>query len=98
MAEKQDDIIICRCQEVTRQEVLQAIADGAVTVDGVKKRTRAGMGLCQGKTCERLIARIVAGQTGKPLAEILPPTFRAPVRPVAITSFLQEDDEDEAAI
>ena len=98
MAEKQDDIIICRCQEVTRQEILQAIADGAVTVDGVKKRTRAGMGLCQGKTCERLIARIVAKQTGKPLAEILPPTFRAPVRPVAITSFLQEDDKDEAAI
>lgn len=98
MAEKQDDIIICRCQEVTRQEILQAIADGAVTVDGVKKRTRAGMGLCQGKTCERLIARIVAEQTGKPLAEILPPTFRAPVRPVAITSFLQEDDKDEAAI
>ena len=64
MAEKQDDIIICRCQEVTRQEILQAIADGAVTVDGVKKRTRAGMGLCQGKTCERLIARIVAEQTG----------------------------------
>ena len=98
MAEKQADIIICRCQEVTRQEILQAIADGAVTVDGVKKRTRAGMGLCQGKTCERLIARIVAEQTGKPLAEILPPTFRAPVRPVAITSFLQEDDEDETAI
>ena len=98
MAEKQDDIIICRCQEVTRQEILQAIADGAVTVDGVKKRTRAGMGLCQGQTCERLIARIVAEQTGKPLAEILPPTFRAPVRPVAITSFLQEDNEDETAI
>ena len=30
------DIIICRCQEVTKQEILDAIADGAVTVDGVK--------------------------------------------------------------
>lgn len=34
------DIIICRCQEVSRQEILDAIADGALTVDGVKRRTR----------------------------------------------------------
>ena len=40
-----NDIIICRCQEVTRQEILDAIADGAVTVDGVKRRTRAGENL-----------------------------------------------------
>ncbi len=65
MAEKQDDIIICRCQEVTRQEILQAIADGAVTVDGVKKRTRAGMGLCQGKTCERPDCQNCGGADGE---------------------------------
>ena len=68
-----EDIIICRCQEVTRREILDAIADGATTVDGVKRRTRAGMGLCQGKTCERLVAKIIAEQTGRPMAEILPP-------------------------
>lgn len=80
----ENDIIICRCQEVTRQEILDAIADGASTVDGVKRRTRAGMGLCQGKTCERLVAKIIAEQTGKPMAEILPPKSRMPVRPVKI--------------
>lgn len=90
-----DDIIICRCQEVTKADILQAIAEGATTVDGVKKRTRAGMGLCQGKTCERLVAKIVSEETGKPLAEVLPPTFRAPVRPVPFTAFLEEDDRDE---
>ncbi|MBS6734134.1 MAG: (2Fe-2S)-binding protein [Clostridiales bacterium] len=79
-----NDIIICRCQEVTRQEILDAIADGAVTVDGVKRRTRAGMGLCQGKTCQRLVAKLIAEQTGRPMAEILPPTSRMPVRPVKI--------------
>ncbi|HIS26676.1 MAG TPA: (2Fe-2S)-binding protein [Candidatus Pullilachnospira intestinigallinarum] len=78
------DIIICRCQEVTKQEILDAIADGAVTVDGVKRRTRAGMGLCQGKTCQRLVAKLIAEQTGRPMAEILPPTSRMPVRPVKI--------------
>ena len=56
----ENDIIICRCQEVTRQEILDAIEQGATTVDGVKRRTRAGMGLCQGKTCERLVAKIIS--------------------------------------
>ena len=79
-----NDIIICRCQEVTRQEILDAIADGAVTVDGVKRRTRAGMALCQGKTCQRLVAKLIAEQTGRPMAEILPPTSRMPVRRVKI--------------
>ena len=79
-----EDIIICRCQEVTRQDILDAIADGATTVDGVKRRTRAGMGLCQGKTCERLVAKIIAEETGRPMADIIPPKSRIPVRPVKI--------------
>ena len=79
-----EDIIICRCQKVTRQDILDAIADGATTVDGVKRRTRAGMGLCQGKTCERLVAKIIAEETGRPMADILPPKSRIPVRPVKI--------------
>ena len=95
MAQEKEDIIICRCQEVTREEILQAIAEGATTVDGVNKRTRAGMGLCQGKTCERLVAKIVSEQTGKPLAEVFPPTFRAPVRPVATTAFLEEETDGD---
>ena len=87
------DIIICRCQEVSRQEILDAIADGALTVDGVKRRTRAGMGLCQGKNCERLVARIIAEQTGRPMAEILPPKSRIPVRPVKIGIIGGQEDE-----
>lgn len=88
-----EDLIICRCQEVTKQDILDAIADGATTVDGVKRRTRAGMGLCQGKTCERLVARIISEETGKPMAEILPPKSRIPVRPVKIGIIGGTDDE-----
>lgn len=91
---KDDSLIICRCEEVTRGDILRAIADGATTVDGVKKRTRAGMGLCQGKTCSKLVAQIIAEATGRPMSEILPATFRAPVRPVALTAFLGDDDDE----
>ncbi|MGN1007965.1 MAG: (2Fe-2S)-binding protein [Butyricicoccus sp.] len=87
-----EDIVICRCQEVTEQEILDAIADGATTVDGVKRRTRACMGLCQGKTCGRLVERMVAQQTGQNPADVKPQKSRMPVRPVKIGSFGGEND------
>ena len=89
-----DDIIICRCREVTQSEIIAAIRDGAVTVDGVKRRTHAGMGLCQGKTCGRLIQRLIAQETGISPAEIPPQKSRMPVRPVRISSF-EGDKSDE---
>lgn len=90
-----DNIIICRCQEVARREILAAIADGARTIDGIKRRVRSGMGLCQGKTCERLVAQILAGETGRHPAEIMPQTSRMPVRPVKISVLGGLDDERE---
>jgi NAD(P)H-nitrite reductase large subunit len=89
-----EDIIICRCQEISLREIRKALADGARTIDGVKKRTRAGMGFCQGKSCQRLVARIISGETGRSMEELLPPTFRAPVRPVRI-GILARGDGDE---
>ena len=89
----ENEIIICRCQEVTRQEILDAIEQGATTVDGVKRRTRAGMGLCQGKTCERLVAKIISQETGIPMEQILPQTKRMPVRPVKIGILGGSEDE-----
>lgn len=86
-----DEILICRCQEVTRQEIIDAIADGATTVDGVKRRTRAGMGLCQGKTCDRLIQRIIVEQTGQTPAEVMPQHSRMPVRPITVGMFRDKD-------
>jgi NAD(P)H-nitrite reductase large subunit len=91
---EEGDVIICRCQEVSRGEILGAIAGGAHTVDGVKKRTRAGMGLCQGKTCQRLVAGIIAGETGRDMADLTPPAFRAPVRPVRIGIITRRDGDE----
>lgn len=89
---KEEEVLICRCQEVTEQEILDAVRDGAATVDGVKRRTRACMGLCQGKTCGRLVQRIVAQETGKDPAEVPPQKSRMPVRPVKIGVFGGDDD------
>lgn len=78
------DLIICRCKEVTEEEIREAIRAGAKTVDGVKRRTRAGMGLCQAETCYQLVAKIISEETKKPLAEITPGTVRSPIRPIPV--------------
>jgi NAD(P)H-nitrite reductase large subunit len=80
----EEDLVICRCEEVSLEEILEAINEGAGTINEVKRRTRAGMGLCQGKTCHRLVTQILARQTGQPVGEVLPSTFRPPVRPIAL--------------
>lgn len=79
-----DTIIVCRCEEVTLGEIKQSIRDGASSVSGVKRRTRACMGMCQGRVCQPLVARILAGETGAPEDEVDPSTVRPPARPVLI--------------
>lgn len=77
---KENDVFICRCEEITLAEIEQAIDEGFITVNDVKRRTRAGMGLCQGRTCGKQIARIISQRTGISLDVLLPGTVRSPVR------------------
>jgi len=62
--------IICQCNEVSEAEIVQSIRDGARTIDGVKFRTRAGFGRCQGGFCSWKIASILSRELGKDLSEI----------------------------
>lgn len=55
--------IVCSCCDVTRGEVRDAIAAGASTLDGVKRRCGAGMGRCQGGECSREILQMLAAYT-----------------------------------
>ncbi len=58
--------MICRCERITEAEVIDAIHRkvGATTVDGVKRRTRAGMGRCQGGFCSPKVIKILARELG----------------------------------
>ena len=77
---KNRDVIICRCEEVSQVEIEEAISLGLTRMDEVKRFTRAGMGLCQGKTCGRLVMGILALETKKRLGEVKPSTSRPPTR------------------
>ena len=84
------DKTICRCEEITESEVLDAIRAGARTLADVKRRTRAGMGLCQGKTCQRIIAGLLARELGCSPGDITPLHARPPTRPLPLAIFEKE--------
>lgn len=77
-----DDMLVCRCEEVTVGEIKQAIAQGARDVVGVKRRTRAGMGLCQGRTCEKMVQQILCQELGISPEEAGSSSIRPPARPI----------------
>jgi NAD(P)H-nitrite reductase large subunit len=83
-------VIICRCEEVTEEEIREAIRKGARSLREIKRVTRAGAGLCQGKTCSLLVARILAEMIGKDISEIELDRPRPPLRPVELGAFLKE--------
>lgn len=64
--------VICRCELVTEAEIVEAIRRpaGARTVDAVKRRTRAGMGRCQGGFCAPRIVEILSRELGVPAESI----------------------------
>lgn len=64
--------IICRCETVTEGEIIDAIHSpvGALDMDGVKRRTRAGMGRCQSGFCGSKVVEILARELGKDVNEI----------------------------
>lgn len=64
--------IICRCEMITEGEIIDAIRRplGAKSLDGVKRRTRAGMGRCQSGFCSPRTMEILARELGKDLADI----------------------------
>jgi NAD(P)H-nitrite reductase large subunit len=101
------DAIVCRCEEVYKSEIERAIAEGAQCLDDVKRLTRSGMGLCQGRICGRLVRGLYAKETGTPLNEVHPTTVRAPVRPVSLKTigsgvelpeFNDSEDAEDAGV
>jgi len=78
------EVVICRCEEVTRAQIEEAIERGLCTPRDIKQWTRAGMGLCQGCTCRSLICQIVAEKLALEVSEVSPLTFRPPVRHIKL--------------
>ena len=63
--------IICRCRGISEGEIIDAVRTGAKSLDGVKRRTEATSGRCQGSFCTQRIMEIIAKELSIPVSEVL---------------------------
>jgi hypothetical protein len=78
------ETVICRCEEVTFGEVEAALGDELRSAGAVKRRTRLGMGRCQGRYCAPVLEALLAERFGEPRGEFTGFAPRVPVKPVPI--------------
>jgi NADPH-dependent 2,4-dienoyl-CoA reductase/sulfur reductase-like enzyme len=90
-----DETIVCRCEGTTAGEIRNAIRQGTMNLNDIKKRTRTGMGYCQGTNCTPVLAAILVREFGAKPEEIKMMTTRPPARPIPL-SLLTVDMETGA--
>jgi D-hydroxyproline dehydrogenase subunit alpha len=78
------DTIVCRCEEVTAEQIIRVSSEWQGSLRAIKQCTRAGMGQCQGRICEHTVARMAARISGERLEEIGSDTPRPQIKPVSV--------------
>jgi NADPH-dependent 2,4-dienoyl-CoA reductase/sulfur reductase-like enzyme len=79
-----DQVVACRCEEVTVGQLRAAARLGAQGPNQAKAFTRCGMGPCQGRLCGPTVAAVIAATLGRPIAEIGAYRPRAPYKPITL--------------
>jgi len=88
--------IVCRCHDVTLEEIEEAIEKYKVKdLETLKRILRIGMGECQGRTCLPIVLGILARKTGKSPEELANPSSRPPAFPTKIGAFAGVNDDEE---
>lgn len=83
-ANQDEEVIVCRCRDVTEGEIREAILDGFDTMELLKRKTKIGTGTCGGRTCLPHVRRILSEETGKEPEEVKLPRTRSPIIPVPV--------------
>ena len=85
---KADPVVICRCEELTQQDIVAAYEAGYRTPAELRRKLRCGMGPCQGRTCTQLVLALLARLSGSPIAEIAAQDVpRPPLKPTPLAAF-----------
>lgn len=79
-----EDLFICRCEEIERKELEEVIGAGVKHAPNLRRLTRVGLGLCQGRSCAQLLLGELIKRTGCDPEEASIPRARVPIRPVTI--------------
>jgi NADPH-dependent 2,4-dienoyl-CoA reductase/sulfur reductase-like enzyme len=94
------DIIVCRCEEITAKDILDAVAIGATGPNQLKAYRRTGMGPCQGRLCGLTVTELMAQARGKSPQEIGYYRLRAPVKPITLAELaaVPKTEDDVKAV
>lgn len=79
------DIIICRCEEVTLSDLKETAKKYHCSARELKLRTRAGMGFCGGRTCRPAVDKVLTEMTNGTPTDAIPLKIAPPVRPISLT-------------
>ena len=82
------DTLICRCENVCLKDIEKAIGDSSQSIGAIKRRTRLGMGPCQGRYCAPLAADLLARRSGRPIEEFSFFAPRSPLKPLRIADMI----------
>lgn len=85
-----DDVIICRCEEVSAGTLRQAVANGCLGPNQAKAFSRCGMGPCQGRQCGLTVTQVIAAQRGVSPAEVGAYRIRPPLKPITFGQLASE--------
>ena len=85
MGGEKGPIIVCRCNDVTLDNIVDAIDQGIDDFELLRKYLKIGFGPCQGRSCLIIAARIFAKKMGRRIEEVLRNyQFRPPLVPVSV--------------
>ena len=93
--EPDDNLLVCRCEEVTKGQIRKAVHEGIFTLEEMRRYLRSGMGLCQGQTCGKLVKGIIASELKVSPAEVVPASSRAPMRPIEMCILAEDGGDDD---
>jgi NAD(P)H-nitrite reductase large subunit len=85
--------IVCRCEDITEEDAINAIDEGYTDLEELRKKLRIGMGPCQGRVCIQLVTKILEKKTGRKVSKIPLPTSRPPIVPVSLGTLASDKDE-----
>ncbi|MBD8094265.1 FAD-dependent oxidoreductase [Pseudomonas fluorescens] len=81
-AQAPDELILCRCEEVSVGDVRAVVDEGHWEINRVKAHCRVGMGRCQGRMCGLAAAEVVAERSGRAIHEVGRLRGQAPIKPL----------------
>ncbi|NLS45164.1 MAG: (2Fe-2S)-binding protein [Firmicutes bacterium] len=86
--------MICRCEDITLEEIKELIQEGYTTAEEIKRISRCGMGPCQGRTCRELLLGEIAKALGEKVGKVASTKYRPPTKPIRLGGAVKGDVND----